>query len=263
LDASFSPRPQISHVVFDFDGTLSWLRHGWPEMMAGLFLPHLPAQHAARLHHLLLEDILSLNGKSSIFQMRRCAERVYQNGGPVLDPEHVLAQYQHLLRAAVQDRAGRIKRATASKDDFVVHGARAFLERLHARGLVLVILSGTVEPQVKEEAALLDLARFFGPHIYGGTANLVQSSKQAVIERLLGEEQISGDRLLSFGDGPVELQITKSVGGLAVGVASDEDRNGSGVLHPLKVPLLREAGADLLIPDYRAPDQLLQLIFGA
>lgn len=263
LDASFLPRPQISHVVFDFDGTLSWLRHGWPEMMAGLFLQHLSPHEAARLHHLLLEDILSLNGKSSIFQMRRCAERVRQNGGPELDPERVLAQYQDVLQAAVQDRAARIKRADASKDEFVLHGARAFLERLHARGLVLVILSGTLEPQVKEEAALLDLARFFGPHIYGGTANLVQSSKQAVIERLLREEHISGAHLLAFGDGPVELQITKSLGGLAVGLASDEERNGSGVLHPLKVPLLQQAGADLLIPDYRAPEQLLQLIFGA
>ncbi len=30
---SYRPRPRVSHVVFDFDGTLSWLRHGWPEMM--------------------------------------------------------------------------------------------------------------------------------------------------------------------------------------------------------------------------------------
>ena len=35
-------RPQISHVVFDFDGTLSWLRHGWPEIMLRLFREHLP-----------------------------------------------------------------------------------------------------------------------------------------------------------------------------------------------------------------------------
>ena len=27
----FLPRPHASHAVFDFDGTLSWLRHGWPQ----------------------------------------------------------------------------------------------------------------------------------------------------------------------------------------------------------------------------------------
>jgi phosphoglycolate phosphatase-like HAD superfamily hydrolase len=32
FSSGFSLRPQISHVVFDFDGTLSWLRHGWAEI---------------------------------------------------------------------------------------------------------------------------------------------------------------------------------------------------------------------------------------
>jgi hypothetical protein len=28
---SFQSRPQITHVLFDFDGTLSLIREGWPE----------------------------------------------------------------------------------------------------------------------------------------------------------------------------------------------------------------------------------------
>src|SRR3954453_14073956 len=54
--AAFAARPQISHVIFDWDGTLSWLRHGWPELMAGLFLPHLPevpGESAEARHDLL------------------------------------------------------------------------------------------------------------------------------------------------------------------------------------------------------------------
>ena len=69
FSSGFSPRPQISHAVFDFDGTLSWLRHGWPEIMVQLFLEHLPGQTGESdrgLHELLLNDVLSLNGKSSI-----------------------------------------------------------------------------------------------------------------------------------------------------------------------------------------------------
>ena len=84
------PRPQISHVIFDFDGTLSWLRHGWPEMMASIFLNRLPSKTRQAIHETLLADILSLNGKSSIFQMERCAERVREQGGPELDPEEML-----------------------------------------------------------------------------------------------------------------------------------------------------------------------------
>jgi phosphoglycolate phosphatase len=252
-------------VVFDFDGTLSWLRHGWPELMAALFLKRLPARPAdalLKIHELLLQDILSLNGKSSIYQMERCAQRVLEHGGPTMEPHKVLLEYQAALETSIGDRTAKLKRGEAAQDEFVVYGARTLLEKLRARGLVLIILSGTVEHQVKQEAELLDLARFFGSHIYGGTANLLQSSKQAVIERLLRDERISGDRLLAFGDGPVEIQVTKAAGGLAVGVASDEDCNGSGKLHPQKVPQLRMAGADVLIPDYREADNLIECLLG-
>lgn len=268
----FAPRPQISHVIFDFDGTLSWLRHGWPDLMAGLFLKHIPkhgppgsmlALPNNEIHDLLIDDILSLNGKSSIYQMERCVERVVEWGGPRLAPEKMLHEYQVLLQAAVRERTGQLNRGEARPDDYVVFGARTLLENLRNRGLVLVILSGTVHPQVKEEAGLLQIAEFFGTHIYGGTANLQQSSKEAVIKRLLSEERISGDHLLSFGDGPVEIRLTKEAGGMAVGVASDEDRNGSGRLHPQKAKQLREAGADLLVPDYRNAEGLLESLLGS
>ena len=41
---SFAPRPKATHVVFDFDGTLSWIRHGWPEMMQTVMGPRFPLQ---------------------------------------------------------------------------------------------------------------------------------------------------------------------------------------------------------------------------
>ncbi len=255
------PRPAISHVIFDFDGTLSWLRHGWPELMAGLFLRHVPFSSLdarQRVHDQLLSDILSLNGKSSIFQVEKCAERVRQYGGPELAPQEILAQYSDALDKNIRQRKTAIAEARSEPDDFVVHGARAVLEQLHERELVLIILSGTVEHKVKEEADLLGLAKYFGRHIYGGTTDLAQSSKQAVLERLSREENVPGQRLLSFGDGPVEIALTKQAGGVAVGVASDEDHNGSGMLDPFKVQELSKAGADLLIADYRDPELLLR-----
>lgn len=233
--------------------------------MAGLFLQHIPEprRSQAHIHDQLLDDILSLNGKSSIYQMESCAQRVVEYGGPKLDPQHMLADYQTALQDALIQRKEQLRTGKAEPYNFLVHGARPLLQQLHARGLILIILSGTVEPQVKEEAELLGIAELFRQHIYGGTADLLGSSKQAVIERLMRQEQITGEHLLSFGDGPVEIRLTKQAGGLAVGVASDEDHNGSGKLHPQKLAQLRDAGADLLIPDYRQPDKLVKILFGS
>jgi phosphoglycolate phosphatase-like HAD superfamily hydrolase len=136
------------------------------------------------------------------------------------------------------------------------------LEWLKRRGVSLIILSGTVEPSVKKEAELLGLSSYFGEHIYGSRADLGQWSKGEVLARLLKEEKIEGRHLLSFGDGPVEIRLTKEAGGLAVGVASDEEVNGSGRLDLHKKKQLLAAGADVLIADYRDADRLMEELLG-
>ena len=42
IATGFAPRPHVSHVVFDFDGTLSLIREGWPVIMLGMFEEMLP-----------------------------------------------------------------------------------------------------------------------------------------------------------------------------------------------------------------------------
>jgi phosphoglycolate phosphatase len=262
----FSPRPRISHVVFDFDGTLSWLRHGWPGIMCEVFEPRVPAragESREQLRDLLLGEVLALNGKASIHQMIRCAELVQERGGDAPQPEALLREYQRRLDEVIRERTELIRSGAVQRDNFVVWGARDFLERLRERGLTLVILSGTVEHRVKEEAALLDLERYFGAHIYGSTADAAQSSKSAVMSRLLREEQIAGEHLLSVGDGPVEIRVAKELGGAAVAVASDEEHNGSGKVDAHKYGQLVEAGADIVVPDYRDGTALLERIMPA
>ena len=68
--------------------------------------------------------------------------------------------------------------------------------------------------------------------------------------------------MLSFGDGYVDIQNTKDVGGLAVAVASDEANNGSGRFDDWKFRRLMGVGADLAIPDFRDGEPLLKLIIG-
>jgi len=65
----FAPRPGITHVLFDFDGTLSLIRQGWPEVMVPMFAEMLPprvGETEADRCKLAFEDIMRLNGKQTI-----------------------------------------------------------------------------------------------------------------------------------------------------------------------------------------------------
>jgi phosphoglycolate phosphatase-like HAD superfamily hydrolase len=258
---SFAARPRISHVVFDFDGTIAWLKHGWPDVMANLLLPYFPAQTEGTLRTLRAE-ILALNGKPPIFQIRRSLEMAGQSGEMLPEPEQLLKEYAFRLGDTIKERVAEIRQGKVSPESFLVHGTVSLLKQFRARDLTLIILSGTEQERVLEEVELLGLKPFFGHHIYGSTTDLQASSKEAVISRLLREENIAGEQLLSFGDGPVEVEVTKQVGGLAVGVASDENVNGSGKVDPQKQKLLKEAGADVLIPDYRDVSALIECLLG-
>jgi phosphoglycolate phosphatase len=258
----FAPRPQLTHVVFDFDGTVSWLRHGWPEMMYGVLRSQFQLradESETQLHEQLLEDILSLNGKPAIHQITRLLERVRERGGePGASAMELLAQYQQRLDATNAERANLISSKQSGPDDFLILGARKMIESLKNRGCKLAILSGSAESQVKRDAGLLAIDSYFGEHIYGSTD--ASFSKRAVLDRLLAQEKITGTTLLSFGDGPVEIQHTKELGGLAVGVASDENVHGSGRIDAAKRKLLLAAGADLVAPDYRDAAALIDCL---
>jgi phosphoglycolate phosphatase-like HAD superfamily hydrolase len=262
----FSPRAGISHVLLDFDGTLSLVREGWPEVMLPMFvemLPSAPSETEEARRKLLLDDIMRLNGKQTIYQMIQLAERIRERGGEPKDPLWYKTEYLRRLNERIRWRLDALRQDSRSPEEFLVHGARALLDNLQKRGLHLYLASGTDEVFVREEAALLDLSRYFGKHIYGAQENYKTFSKKLVIERILRENQIHGDQLLAFGDGYVEIQNTKEVGGLAVAVASDEAHNGSGRMDEWKRQRLLGVGADVVIPDFRDAQPLLDRIFGA
>ena len=262
----FSPRPGVSHVLFDFDGTLSLIRQGWPEVMVPMFvemLPPSPGETPEVRRQLCYDDIMRLNGKQTIYQMMQLAERIKERGGTPRDPLWYKHEYLRRLDEKIQHRQEGLRSGRVQPDDCLVYGSRAFLEHLQNRGLTLYLASGTDEIFVKKEAELLGLTRFFGPHIYGAVDDYKQFSKKIVIERILRENRILGERLLSFGDGYVEIQNTKEVGGLAVAVASDEANNGAGRFDEWKRNRLLGVGADVVIPDFRDAEALLNRILAA
>jgi phosphoglycolate phosphatase len=70
--------------------------------------------------------------------------------------------------------------------------------------------------------------------------------------------KVQGHQLLAFGDGFVEIEETRRAGGVAVGVASDEEAR-RGVNAWKRARLIR-AGADIIIGGYRQQDELLALL---
>ncbi len=262
----FNAPRRLSHVLFDFDGTLSLIREGWPGVMTPMFvemLPVLPGESTEARRQLCHDDIMRLNGKQTIYQMIQLVERIRERGGAPREPLWYKQEYLRRLDERIHARLESIRRKQRPADDFLVHNARELLEGLRQRGLPLYLASGTDENFVKAEAELLDLTRYFGRHIYGAQEDYEKFSKKAVIERILRENRIPGEQLLSFGDGYVEIQDTKAVGGLAVAVASDEARNGSGHFDEWKRQRLLGVGADIVIPDYRDAPALLECLFNA
>ena len=261
----FTRRPTISHVLFDFDGTLSLIRQGWPEVMTPMFaemLPALPNETPEARFQLCHEDIMRLNGKQTIYQMIQLAERIKERGGTPREPLWYKHEYLRRLGEGIGHRLEGLRSGATSPDDLLVYGARRMLEALQQRGLPLYLASGTDEHCVKAEAELLDLPRYFGRHIYGALDDYRKFSKKIVIERILRENSIRGEQLLSFGDGYVEIENTKQAGGLAVAVASDEAHNGAGRFDEWKRRRLMGVGADVAIPDFRDAPALLRCIFG-
>ena len=78
----------------------------------------------------------------------------------------------------------------------------------------------------------------------------------------MAEDGFTGEHLIMFGDGAAEIKATRNLGGLSIGVCSDEAVNGSGVVDQSKRDILLLAGADAIIADYRDPELLTQTVLG-
>ena len=258
------PRGQFRFVVFDFDGTLSLIREGWPLVMIPMMVEILRETGTSEDNSTLtahVEDfVMRLNGRQTIYQMMQLADEVKKRGGQPLDPLAYKHEYHAQLMRRIQGRLDALASGQATPDDWTVPGSHAFLSRLQERGVTLYLASGTDLAFVKREVELLGLAHFFGAHIYGALDDYQNFSKKMIIERIIKENNLRGDELLGFGDGFVAIDEVKRVGGVAVAVASDEVKRQG--IHAGKRDRLVKAGADVVIGDYRCIDGLMRMLFG-
>lgn len=258
------PGREFRHVLFDFDGTLSLIREGWPEVMVGMMTEEIlatgtpePADEVARLCR---EFVAELTGKQTIYQMIRLAEEVRKRGGKPREPVWYKEKYHARLMDRIRERREALRSGAARPEDFLMPGALGVLCAFRDRGLPMYLASGTDRTYVVEEAGLLGLAPYFGDRVYGAIDDYTRYSKQMVIEQILRENRVEGSSLLGFGDGYVEVMNVKSAGGVAVAVASDESGR-TGRPDPWKRDRLVGVGADIVVPDYRDGEALIGYLF--
>ncbi len=257
------PRGNIKHALFDFDGTLSLIREGWQQVMIPMGVEILQEtgtdESEEELEEIVREFVTQLTGKQTIYQMIQLKEEVEKRGGQAKEALEYKHEYLRRLWEKIEHRVKGLKAGELDRRDFVVPGTYELLEALKERGVTMYLASGTDLPYVKDEAAVLGVASYFEPYIYGALDDYKNFSKKMVIQKILSENNLSGTELVTFGDGFVEIENTKEVGGVAVGLATDE-RNKTGIDEWKRERLIR-AQADLMIPHFGECDTLIAYLF--
>lgn len=252
-------------VLFDFDGTLSLIRSGWMHVMVPMMVEilfHLKTGEGEEQLQAVVEDFVwRLTGKETIYQMIALADAVRKRGGTPLEPLAYKKMYLDLLWTRIRDRVEELRAGQASPEKYLVPGSRALLEDLRERGMKMYLASGTDEVFMKEEASLLDIDRYFDGGVYGALDDYRSFSKGILIKNILSTAEYQGSEFLVFGDGYVEIEEVKMVGGVAVGVASAEPECLS--VDDWKRQRLIGVGADYIVPNFLCREELISTLFAA
>ncbi|HOR18389.1 MAG TPA: HAD hydrolase-like protein [Brevefilum sp.] len=251
------PQGTIKFALFDFDGTISLIREGWQQIMIPMMVEILLStprhENLEEIEQVVRAYVAKTTGKQTIYQMIRLAEEVELRGGTPEDPLAYKQRYHDLLMDRIIHRLDGLREGKIQPDDLMVPGTLNALKQVTQNGVVCFLASGTDEKYVFDEANLLGVDHFF-QGIYGAQDNYESFSKRMVIQKIIHENHLNGPELIAFGDGYVEIEDTKTAGGIAIGLATDE-ANRSGV-DEWKRDRLIASGADVIMPDFKPFSQL-------
>ena len=250
-------------ALFDFDGTVSLIRAGWFDVIVPMMVEVLASlgtgESEEEIERTVREFVYRLTGKQTIYQMIELARQVELRGGKPEDPLVYKYRYLDRLHERIRHRLEELESGAAPPEKYLVPGSRRLLERLRRRGLRLYLASGTDQEFMRREAELLQVAGYFDGGVFGALDDYRSFSKKILIERIISRAECSGDEILAFGDGYVEIENVKTVGGVAVGVATDEP--ACQRVDEWKRQRLVSVGADYIIPNYLCLDELEGLLF--
>ncbi len=254
-------RGNIKFAIFDFDGTISLIREGWQDIMIPMMveiLMHTPDHESLpEVQQTVRTYVANTTGKQTIYQMIRLAEEVQKRGGQPKDPLAYKEEYHHRLMEHITNRLDGLRQGRLTPQDLSVPGSLEALEEITQAGITCFLASGTDEKYVLDEAELLGIAHYF-KQIYGALDDYKNFSKRMVIQKIIQQNSLKGPELVAFGDGYVEIEDTKAVGGIAVGLATNEaDREG---IDPWKRDRLIASGADLIMADFKSFSECWQYL---
>jgi phosphoglycolate phosphatase-like HAD superfamily hydrolase len=264
-------KPQIFHAIFDHDGTISTLREGWELIMAPMMIKAILGEKYLQVDESQLrkvkvevdEYIDKTTGIQTLAQMKGLVDLVRNSGyvreEKILDEFAYKKIYNDELLKMVGEREKKYTNGELTVDDLMLKGALPFLQKLFDSGVKLYLASGTDEEDVKKEAAVLGYDHLFEGRIYGAVGDINIEAKKIVLDHILDiiGESASG-KVVTFGDGPVEIRETRKRTGITIGVASNELKRFG--LNEKKRTRLIKAGADIIIPDFSQYKNLLSLL---
>jgi phosphoglycolate phosphatase-like HAD superfamily hydrolase len=190
--------------------------------------------------------------------MIRLAEEVEKRGDSPQDPLYYKKIYHNLLMNHINDRLEGLRNGSFQPNEWMVPGSFAVLENLNKFKISCFLASGTDKEYVLDEADLLGVTNFF-QRIYGAVDDYKSFSKEMVIKRIIAENNLTGPELVAFGDGYVEIKNTKSVNGIAIGLATNEaERQG---VDEWKRERLISSGADIIMPDFQQYQILIEYLW--
>ena len=250
-------------VIFDFDGTISLIRSGWMDvmvpMMVEILLELRTGESEQELRAVVEDFVWRLTGKQTMYQTIAFADEVKKRGGVPLEPLEYKQIYLDRLHLKIRHRIEELAEGKAAPEKYLVPGVRAVLEALAERGMKMYLASGTDQPYMRREASLLDVDRYFEGRVFGALDDYKSFSKKILIQQLIARAECRGEEFLVFGDGYVEIENVKEVGGVAVGVATAEPECLK--VDQWKRDRLAGVGADFIIPNYLCRDQLFEVLF--
>ena len=252
-------------ALFDFDGTLSCIRSGWVDVMVPMMVEFLletkSGETERQLDEIAREFVGQLTGRQTMYQMIELADQITKRGGRPKDPLEYKRIYLDRLWDRIKDRVEELRNGQCPPEKYLVPGSIALLEALRERGLKMYLASGTDEVYMKEEARLLGVVKYFDGGVYGALDDYKAFSKAILIQRIIGTAEAKGDEFLGFGDGYVEIENVKRVGGIAVGVATDEPECVR--VDEWKRKRLVGVGADYIVPNFLCHQELMATLFPA
>lgn len=260
----------IEHCIFDHDGTISTLREGWetvmePMMVRSILGPeydHASAALFAEVTGKARRFIDRTTGIQTLMQMKGLVDLVRAGGfvpeSEILDEHGYKKIFNDELMKLIRRRVEKLASGELQSTDFQIKNAGRMLEELHKRGVKLYLASGTDQADVVAEATAMGYAELFEGRIFGSVGDIKADAKKMVLERIVRENQLAGHQFATFGDGPVEMRETQKVGGLCIGIASDELRR-FGWNMAKRTRLIR-AGATLLAPDFSQMSAILRVM---